>query len=103
MRTYNAACMPELIDIIGAGNPDVTCTGPVVIQVKLWDGRAIEAVYGSKPGELLCGDIETTDEVVMDDVLIGKYIDRLMTKGEHFFVVTGSSDTTCSLEWRLAV
>jgi len=65
VRKETADDMRQLLDIIGAGS--FNDEGPIVVVVKVWNGKKIEAVYANKPNqEFLVGDVETDFDIFVD-------------------------------------
>ena len=101
MRKEIADDMGQLLDIIGAGS--FNDKGPIVVEVEVWNGKKIEAVYANKPNQkFLVGDVETNFDIFVDVNPIRNFVQRLFETGKSFFAVYGSDDSVCSLEWRIA-
>lgn len=100
MERYQANSVPQLIDFIGAGNPDSSFSGPVVAEIVLWDKRVVRASYYH--GSYETADISVNDSVIMDDDVLAPFVLRLLSSGESFRVLTGESDETCFLEWTIS-
>lgn len=88
----------QLIDVIGAGC-DPFSNGPVVVEATLWDGRVVRASYYRGPYEN--ANIETKLCVVVNDNMLRSFVEKLLSSGESFRVLTGESDDTCFLEWTI--
>ncbi len=106
MQFYESSVsnMPELLDIIAAGASYGSKKNdrPVVV-VKLDDGRSLKVTFETQTNEegFMYGDVEAREDVVWDDNLIRPHLTNLLESSQSFFVVTGSSDSVCSLKWEL--
>jgi len=99
MQNYPLTTVAGLVDIIGAGNPDPSASGPVVVQATLMeDKRVVKGCYYKGPKT---PDITSKFDVIMDDIALRKHVDALMKDGTSFITETGTSDMVCTLEWTI--
>lgn len=96
-RTYTAADADELLDIVGAGNPDPTNNREVIAFVTLWDGRKITASY---PLTKRIPDVETNDPVIYENNVLRPFVDRLLNEEVPIVIKTGTDENECTLVWQ---
>jgi len=100
MTSYTASKMGQLLDIVGASNPDPKARGPVVVEVRLWDGRIVSASYYNGP-KFQKPDAESIYDIFYDVDPLVPLVDRLLQTGETFVTITGDDDMVCCLEWKI--
>lgn len=88
----------QLIDVVGAGNPDPHDSGPVVVEVTLWDGRIVQATYYK--GKLQ-PHIDFPTTVITDDSILTGPVNMLLNEGRGFIARGGKSDDTYELLWSI--
>ncbi len=101
MQTYTATSVAQLLDIVGASNPNPDDPGPVVVQVRLWDGRKVIASYYDGP-KYHDPDAKVREDLFYELDILVPLVDRLLETGESFVTFTGSHDMVCCLEWSIA-
>lgn len=102
MVTYHQiSTKDELLDMIGAGNPNPLAIGPKVVEGTLWDGRKVSAAYYKKGPKWLHPDASTLEEIFMSLKPLVPLVDRLLENGKSFVTMMGASDTVCCLEWTI--
>ena len=88
----------QLIDAIGAGNSDPQAKGPVVVILKLWDGRIVTGSYyrgDEKP------DVTGPEDIIWDNEKLNPFVEKVLRDGSGFITETGSDDTVCTLKWQI--
>jgi hypothetical protein len=92
----------QLLDIVGASNPNPSHPGPVVVAVRLWDGRLVRASYYGNGPKYMTPDAETRSGIFFDIAPLVPLVERLLESGESFVTVTGTHDDVYCLEWSMA-
>ncbi|MBU0598141.1 hypothetical protein KKF61_04050 [Patescibacteria group bacterium] len=97
MEIHHASSVAEVIDIIGAGNPDPSSWGPDLVEIKLSTGDIITGSYykGSKTP-----DIDYPITILPNSVLLGP-VANLVKDGEDIIILSGRSDDTCRMIWKI--
>lgn len=96
----HVANIDELIDFVGVGNSNPQATGPVVLEISLWDGRIVRASYCK--GSYEDADIETSAAIIRDDNKLRPLVGKLLDELRSFTILSGRGDDTCFLEWTIS-
>ena len=90
----------RVIDAVGAGCFDPHDRGPVVVQIKLWDGRTVEGAYHRcEESELNVVDHE--GDLIWDDNALRPFVEKLIAEKTPFVTETGSDDMMCTIRWTI--
>jgi len=99
METLTVSSVKELMDVIGAGNPDPRAKGPVVVKVKIWDGRIVRGSYYRGPEN---PHVISNKAVITDNNLLLQHVQVLLSKGSGFIVRSGQGYTAHVLKWTIS-
>lgn len=92
----------QLIDRIGAGNPDPDNSGYQDLVRLIWapDGRIITARYCGE--DFSTADIDVKVDPIDDDEIIRPHAEALLRDGKPIKVLMGGSDDTVFMEWTIS-
>ncbi|MFC1687603.1 hypothetical protein ACFL0L_03420 [Patescibacteria group bacterium] len=96
MERHTVIDSSQLMDIIGAGNPDPGDPGPIMVEVTLWDGRIARATYYKGSNE---PDVDSPSTVMTDLSPLNNPVNALLNDGTSFVIRMGQSDDTVVFEW----
>ncbi|MDD5489394.1 MAG: hypothetical protein PHP25_01790 [Candidatus Moranbacteria bacterium] len=103
MLRTRVSSLIQLIDVIGAGNPNPSASGPVVVEIELQGEIGMSrTVIGSYYEGEKKPDVTARTDYIADDEALRPFIQKLITRGESFITETGSSDMVCTLEWTIS-